>query len=203
MMGDLFTTILFQGLPWKALALSLVLPGAGELSLGYPKAARPFLGLEGASWTAFFTLNRYTQSLRQEYVIFAYQYANANFHRQDEDYWKAVEFYPSRDAYIEALWIEARSYFPSDYERQFDYVRSHDPGGSWAWDQQDHWYRFQELRQRYRALEDWTTVTLGVLVGNRIASVINVFLLSRTQGRVGVAFHRGLNSLTAQLRFTW
>ncbi len=203
MILSVFTWIVFQGIPVKAMTLSLLLPGAGEVALGYPRAAIPFFGVETASWIAAFTLNRYTYSVKEEYIQLAYRYAGANIQRKDESYWKAVEFYPSRGAYIEALLLEARSYFPDDYQRQLDYVRAHDPGDDWNWDEESHWYRFQELRQRFRAFQDWTTVSLGILVGNRIASVINVFLLSRSQGRIGVTFHGDPTQVQASFRIFW
>ena len=180
--------VLVSRLPLKALALSLVLPGTGEATLGHSARAVPFWAVEATSWVSLLTFKNLEWRTEETYRGFAYHYAGADARRADEAYWHALEFYRDRQAYEEALWMEARALYPDDPEAQAAYVARHDVGGTWAWPSQDLWFRFQRYRERARSYESWATLSLGLLVANRLASAIDVFLLRHTQGRVGFDF---------------
>ncbi len=193
--------VLASWLPAKALALSLVLPGAGEASLGYSARAVPFWTAEAASWVSLFAFKNLEWRTQETYRGFAYHHAGADARRTDEAYWHALEFYRDREAYEEALWMEARALYPDDPEAQAAYVARHDVGGTWAWPSRDLWFRFQDLRERARSYESWATLSLGLLVANRLASVIDVFLLSHSRGRVGFDFQGNPRRVQAGIRW--
>ncbi len=185
----------------KALALSLVLPGTGEAYLGYSHRAVPFWVADAISWTSLVTFRNLEARTVEAYRGFAYHYAGADPRRTDEEYWHAVEFYLNREAYLEALWMEARSLYPNDPEAQASYVAQRDVGGTWAWPSQGRWFRFQDLREQARSYESWGTVAVGLLLANRLASVLDVFLLERTQGHWGFDFRGTPQRVSAGVRW--
>ncbi len=199
-MSGLLWSVLLSLSP-KAMALSLVLPGAGELSLGEAHRAVPFLITEAVSWVSWGTFRNLQLRTTEEYRGFAYHYAGADARRTDEAYWHAVEFYPNREAYLEGLWMKARALYPDDPEAQAAYVEQHDVGGSWMWPNGALWARFQGLRERVRSYEGWVTLSLGLMAINRLASVVDVFLLERTQGRVGMDFQGSPQGVRAGIRW--
>ena len=199
-MTGLFLALL-AGFSPKAMALSLIVPGAGEWSLGETHRAIPFFVVEASSWISWGTLQNLRGRTVETYRGFAYHYAGADATRTDEAYWHAVEFYPNRAAYLEGLWMEARALYPDDPEAQAAYVASRDVGGTWSWPKESLWFRFQDLRARVRSYEGWATVSLGLLVLNRLASVVDVFLMEQTRGRVGLDFRGSPTEFSAGIHW--
>ena len=189
--------LIIASIPIKALVLSLIVPGLGELQLGDRHKGIPFMAIEGISWISFATLKLDGTRLEQNYKIFAYRWAGASTQREDESYWQAIEFNINYDEYLEKLRREARSLYPDSPSKQNEYVQTHNVGGTWDWQSENLWFEFQELRAKHRSLQDWASVSIGVMVANRIMSALNVLLLNRSGGKLSLRYNMGKGGFAA------
>lgn len=189
--------LIIANIPIKAIVLSLIMPGLGEIYMGKVRSGLPFITIEGISWTSFAYLKWEEKGVKEDYKVFAYKWSGASIQRNDESYWQAIEFNLNYDEYLEKLRREARNLYPDSPSKQGEYVRNHNVGDPWDWANRNLWFKFQELRAKYRSIQDWASVSLGVLIANRVISVLNVFLLSRSSGRLSLQYNFGREKFTA------
>ena len=171
---------------WKAIGISLLVPGSGELYLGNTKSAVPFIAAEVASWLAYFGFRVHGDALTTEYKLFAHSYISADPNNPNEDYWYVMEMYYSRDVYIERLLREARQIYPDDPAAQQDYVQSHAISADWAWPSKSVWFAYQDRRKAARTAYERARIMLGVMILNRLASAAEIFF-SRHNNNSGVS----------------
>jgi len=184
----LFPAILLgRGNPWKAGLSSLILPGSGEHYLGLKTRTYGFLAAEISLWLTYAGFTYHARRLDEDYRIYAYSKCGADPDRVDSDYWQAIELNMNRDAYMEKLWREARSYYPDNPDSQEAYVRQHAVAGDWNWPSKAEWFHFQDMRKASRITRQRAEVTFGFIIVNHIASAVDAFISSRLLGDSGAS----------------
>jgi hypothetical protein len=170
----------------KALLLSLLLPGAGELSLGARGRATGFFIAEGAIWThfAWFTVAGHLR--KDDYIEQAQLNAGVGIDSADDDYWRLVGQYERSsgsgpEAYEEELRREARDLYPSDPAAQDAWVAERLPTGdrAWTWADADLRQSYRDTREGSRRAFDRAKYSFAAAILNRIVSVIDTQMLHR------------------------
>ena len=168
----------------KAMLYSAVLPGLGELYLGHKSRAAVFFVAEAAIWTSWFVLRAEGNSDKNRYQDWASIFAGISGNREDDDYYRRLGNYRSSDgarSYNEAVRRTARAIYPSDREAQEEYVAANGYFGAdaWDWETEDAWNRYQDLYQESEDNYNNANLALGLLVLNRLVSVVDAALLGK------------------------
>jgi hypothetical protein len=168
----------------KALLLSFLLPGAGELSLGERGRATGFFLAEGAIWTHFTWFTVAGHLRRDDYIEQAQRNAGIGVDDEEDDYWRLVGQYDrssgsGADAYEEDLRREARDLYPGDPAAQDAWVAERLPSGdrAWSWSSSELRESYRETRERSRRAFDRAKYSFAAAILNRIVSVIDTQVL--------------------------
>lgn len=158
----------------RAFFLSLLLPGLGQQVSGHRARAKFFFGAEAAIWTtsASFKVvsNMRFQSVRQ----YATLHGGADPNDHTDGYFQLLSDFSSSDVYNISVRDEARARFPSDRDKQSDFIAQQSIQGEHGW----HWPDFATQREfqliRHDALSARRTALLvtGWAVVNRLVSAI-------------------------------
>ncbi len=143
--------------PWKAGALSLVLPGAGHYYLGKAGRARVFLSAEASVWAGYFLLRRQANLAKDDYRLFAARHAGASPDVESDDYYEDISWYDdSHDC-------------NQDYRQPFRYTGDL----AWQWDSLENRERMKDLIQRSRQWKSRAKVSTSLAILTRIASAVD------------------------------
>ncbi|MCD6417237.1 hypothetical protein J7M00_00435 [bacterium] len=176
--GDIFRGERFDESDWsgsrkstiKAVGLSLLLPGAGEMYLGDRKSSLPFMIADGVIWSLAAGFASYGFWQENQYKSYAQKYGGVVVSGKDDDFFRTIALYDSRDTY---------NYLALLYERGDAELYPENDEWNWNWrseEQQlkyyDIWTSSEHSWQRFR-------ICLAAAGINRLVSVINVLRLSR------------------------
>jgi hypothetical protein len=153
---------------FKAGALSLLLPGAGEYYLGHKNRAAIFIGAEAAIWGGYFAFRAWGDWKEDDYKSFAADHAGANIHGKDDKFFERMQFYSSRDWYNI---IEGERYGGAYPYTDFYY---------WHWDSDASREKFRGLRNESKTAFRNATFMIGVAALNRVVSFIDAIRLARS-----------------------
>jgi hypothetical protein len=148
----------------KAMLLSLLLPGAGELYAENTTGSRIFLGLEGSIWTGFFALRTYGSWKKTDYKGYAALHAGVNLDSKTDDYFENITYYDTRDQYNQF----ARLYHGADAT-----IYPENDFWNWNWDSQDSKGRFRDLRNQSKTAYRRALFMVGLAAVNRVVSVLD------------------------------
>ncbi len=172
----------------KALLYSLLLPGAGELSLGEHGRANGFFIAEGAIWTHFVWFQVAGHLRKDNYIDQARRHAGVGVSSADDTYWKLLgQYQTSRgtgaDAYEETLRREARDLYPTSPADQDAWVAERLPSGdrAWAWSSEEAQTSYRATREDSRRAYDRSKYSIAAAIVNRILSAIDTQIVSRKQ----------------------
>lgn len=167
----------------KALALSALVPGLGELyTKDYNKAA-VFLTLEAATVFSYFRLQAERQWALNSYKQFAFSIAGIS--KDSEDwYYQILQDYRSSDIYNESIIRDARNYFliykndPIAYE---DYLNKYlvPEDLDWDWETQKNWYHFRSLRRDKQNMEIYMKFAFAAAIVNRFVSLVDAAISAK------------------------
>jgi len=156
-----------QGLhsPWRAMGLSLLMPGTGQLYGGAAGRGRVFLGTEVVVWGLALGFDRWSAWKSSDAVDFAVQHAQLRPAGKDDQFLENLEFYDSRDEYNRAGRIidPSRPFLP---ETQDTY---------WQWDSLESRRSYRDLRNAADAAGRNATFMIYVAVLNRVVSAVDAF----------------------------
>ncbi len=177
----------------KAMLLSLAMPGAGELYLGYGGRAKAMLASEAAVWCAFAGFRIQGNMRKERYKELAKLFAGVEGSR-DDDYYRLLSLYISSEDYNIDVMREARQRYPNDRAKQLEYFEANGYFGddSWQWDSLAHMDEFEMTRTRSREAYRRAVLTTGFTVLNRVVSVLDVYLsfkLDRGQDNRGISLN--------------
>jgi hypothetical protein len=170
----------------KALLFSLLLPGAGEMSLGEHRRATGFFIAEGAIWTHFVWFRVAGHLRKENYIDQAQLHAGVGVSSADDTYWKLLgQYQTSRgtgaDAYEETLRREARDQFPSDPAAQDAWVAERLPSGdrAWSWSSDEARTSYRVTRASSRRAYDRSKYSIAAAIANRLLSAIDTQIIRR------------------------
>ena len=160
----------------KAVILSILLPGAGQFYLGEKGRGEVFMGVEVLTWTGFAAFRTMGSWKKNEYIDYAVEHAGVNPDGKDDEFYKNVSFYQSRDQYNESGRIidPTGIYYPVTAETY------------WYWDSESNREVFRDMRNDSKSDFRNATFMIGVAVVNRILAGIDTFRIARKlKGRSG------------------
>jgi len=170
-----------------AMLMSLILPGTGELYLGSPGRAAIFFVAEAAIWTSYFVFTSEGNHRQDLYREFASIHAGLPA-REDDEFYRVLSNFISADGPYSAnerVRREARALYPNDRSKQDEYFAENAFAGddAWEWDTDASFERFQEMRSASLDSYQYANMSLGLLVANRLISVVDTGLLAASKNR--------------------
>lgn len=182
--------------------MSLIVPGSSQILYGSKIKGYAFVATEILGILGKFYYDHLADVTRDKYKIFAYIEAGADPQNGDESYWYAIERRKSKDDFIEYLWRQARSLYPTDPAKQQEYVNSHLVSGSWSFPTLDSWFAYRKMRRDERAYSDDASVMVGVIIANHIFSALDAFISTKLASKkVSLKTHMGLYNSSVFLNF--
>ncbi len=172
----------------KALLLSMLLPGTGELYLGNKGRAIGFFVAEGAIWANFVAWEISGHLRKNDYIEQAQINAGVGIGSASDDYWRLLGQYQRSsgtgpDAYEESLRRDARLQYPDDPNAQDLYVAQRLPTGksAWNWSTPAFQQAYIDTRANANRAFDRAKISFGVAVLNRLVSAVDTQILHRSQ----------------------
>ena len=148
----------------KAMLLSLLLPGAGELYAENHTGSKIFLGLEGSIWAGFFAFRTYGSWKKTDYKGYAAAHAGVLLNSKTDDFFENITYYDSRDQYNQF----AKLYHGADAT-----IYPENDFWNWNWDSQDSKGRFRDLRNQSKTAYRKALFMVGLAAVNRVVSVLD------------------------------
>ena len=155
---------------WKALGLSLLVPGAGQYYSGNKGRTKIFGATEVLVWSGFLGIRTYGGWKKDDYKSWAAFHAGADVNGKSDGYFEKMTYYDNLDEYnqLELLYEGSRAeLFPST------------PEFYWNWDSDESRSHYRDLRNQSKNAYRRSLLILGAAVINRILSGIDAY---RTAG---------------------
>jgi hypothetical protein len=160
----------------KAVLLSALFPGAGQYYLGERDRGSFFMGVEVLTWIGFAAFQHTATWKKRSYINYAELHAGIDTDGKDDEFYKNLAFYDSREQYNES----GRIIDPGGpyYEN--------DPSTYWYWDSQANREIYRGLRNDSKSDYRKATFMIGVAIFNRVIAGIDTFRIARRlKGRSG------------------
>jgi len=164
---------------WKAIGMSALVPGAGQYYAGRKSQGRMCMGAEAAVWTTYGGLSLYAGWKKNDYRRWAQLHAGVDPANEDDEFYRALTFYLSRDEYNELgrAFTPTAPYYPDA------------PLWDWRWESADAQTTYRQLRNEQRSAErnaEFMFVAAGV---NRLLSMFMAWRAAlshngRIEGRI-------------------
>lgn len=177
--------------PRKALLLSLLLPGSGELYSGHKGRATGFFVSEGLIWANFAVWQVAGHLRRDDYIEQAQLNAGVGTDSESDDYWRLVGTYSSSsgsgNTYEDELRRDARNEFPSDPAAQDAWVAERLPTGNraWTWTNASLQDNYILTRRSSTRAFNRAKFSFALAILNRVASAIDTQILHRGDMKAG------------------
>ena len=154
---------------FKAVGLSVLVPGTGHWYLGRRDRAKLFFGVEAAGWTSFAGFLWFSNQRESDYQNLAVAHAGANSVGKDEQFWRSLTFYENRDEYnkIGRITNLANPFYP---ENAFY---------NWQWDSPESMRRYRQLRNSSKTAHRRAIFTLALLGVERLVAAADAYRLSQ------------------------
>jgi len=143
-----------------AVALSALLPGAGQWYLGKRRTARLFFGAEAAVWAGFAAMKVNANWKQDEVERFATRHAGVSGLNREERFFEQLKFYPSREVYNTL----GRAFDPS-----LPFIAD-TPENDWNWDSPESQKTFRQLFNDQNSAERNANFMFIAAAVNRLAS---------------------------------
>lgn len=173
--------------PKLAMLYSLLLPGLGEHYLGHTGRAKIFFVTEGAIWTSFAVFR--IQGSHRESLYKEYAQINAGVsERNDDDFYRTIGNYISSDGPFsanEAVRRQARALYPNNPGLRDQYLADNGYFGddAWEWRDQNFLQQYKEMRTSSLDAYHRASLSLGLLVANRLISVLDTGIIASRRSR--------------------
>jgi hypothetical protein len=145
-------------------ALSLVLPGAGEWYAGNLSTGQYFMGADGILWLSYAGVSLRGNWIRDDARLYASEHAGASMEGKAEKYEVDLGNFQSMDEYNQA---KLRN-------REFDLLYDR-PDFVWNWDTEKNRLEYRALRIRSDEYFQNAKFFVGALVVNRIISAFSAW----------------------------
>ncbi|MCH9032588.1 MAG: hypothetical protein IIB00_10065 [candidate division Zixibacteria bacterium] len=146
----------------KALALSIILPGAGHWYVGDQKSARVFMGIETGIWLGYLGFRSYGSWKENDFIRFAQEHAGIDPEGKDDEFYRTITFYDNREQYnaLGRAFDPELPFFPSGPE--FD----------WRWDSPESQEMYRELNNDQRSAIRNSEFMFVAAAVNRLAAAL-------------------------------
>jgi hypothetical protein len=176
-----------------AMALSAVLPGAGEYYLGEKGKAKAFFLIETGFWASLYVAIVAQDSYLQSARNYASEFAGIDASGKDAAFLETMANYRvyqekqhRQDSYELAQILSGKR--EQDYDIKPDPANYWDFGSASAPENTEHWRTFSSTLRYYRASKVAMSFAIGALALNRLASIVNALTdYKRTSAR-GLSF---------------
>lgn len=164
------------------IGMSALVPGSGELALGKNTRGAAFLTLDLVTLSAFFGTQRHVDDLTTSFKQYALTYAGVPIN-DEERYYQHIQQYISSNEFNRFQELMARNYFliyiydPDGYS-EYIVANTYSEEEAWSWDSDEHFRRFRKLRSNRQKTKMYHNLSLGVLLLNRVVSMIDTAILS-------------------------
>ncbi len=157
----------------KAGLFSAVLPGLGEYYVGDKNKARYYFSVEAVSWLGYIAFKTYSNMKKDDLINFAASNAGASLEGKNDNFLDMVGFYVSIDDYnsFGRVFDTDRPYFE-------DNTQNH-----WRWQSFSDQSAYRSLKNRSREAKRKSEFMIGLIVLNRIVSVIDAIRSSKDANR--------------------
>lgn len=152
-----------------AVALSLVLPGMGELYAGDYCRGKYLTSAEGFLWLTYTSAHLYGTWLKNDARLFASTNAGVKLAGQDDKYFVDI------GNYADIYWYNERKL----QDRQDD--KLYDPSSNyfWQWNSEASRQKYRNIRIRSDEVFNSRQFIVGAILANHIISAINAGMLAR------------------------
>ena len=175
-----------------AMAMSAVLPGAGQMYLGQNTKGGIMMATEMLTLFSLYRFNKEVNILTDDFKLYAY--ANAGLRKGvSDDIYKLAHNWRSSEEYHDAIHLWARERFlimmnrPDLYELALE-VNFLSPEDAWAWEQDAHFWHYRSIRRDRQNFVIYRNFAVGAMIVNRVISTID-----------SAVFANRLNNNNAQL----
>lgn len=153
----------------KAVLLSLLVPGAGQWYLGEKGRGEVFIGVEAVAWAGFAAFRTTGSWKKDDYIKFAERHAGIDPTDKDDEFYKNLSFYDSRDQYNTAGRIinPTGPWYPATSEYY------------WLWDSETSRILFKNLRDGSKSDFKKATFMIVAALLNRVVAGIDTFRIAR------------------------
>ncbi len=165
---------------------SLILPGYGLWGIDKKVNSIPFIVSE-TILLPFFTYLTYDANRTGEDALnFASYILSKNISNYPEKILTKMEFYTSYKDYNIKVISKARSIYPTDYEKQLDYINENIVPDSLGWEFFSDSARlyYSDLRKSSRELKQFSYYTLIAISVNHIVSGIYTYFVSKEKRNI-------------------
>lgn len=169
--------------PWRALGMSLLLPGGGQYYVESDVKAKIFAALEIGLWSAFIAFRQQGNWREDDFRLLAEGRAGADLTDKDDRFLDVVGFYDSREEYnkLAGVYTRDRQYFP---DNTFYF---------WKWDSEDSRMKYRELKNDSRSYFRKANFTLGFIIANHVISAADAYFAAKRHNRGIESGFSGIN----------
>lgn len=154
-----------------AVLLSLLVPGAGHYYVKHEGRGQLFFGAEVAVWFSYFAFHSYGNWKEDDYKKYAIQHAGIVPSGHDDNFYRNLIFYDSREEYNKSGRIinPGSPYYPNNSQND------------WFWESADSRQVYRTMRNDSEVAYRKATFMLGVALANRIIAGIDAFRLAQKE----------------------
>ncbi len=152
-----------------AVALSLILPGMGELYVGDYSRGKYLTSAEGFLWLAFTSAQLYGTWLKNDARLFAATNAGVNLAGKDDKYFVDI------GNYSDIYWYNERKLQERQEEKLYDPTANY----YWRWNSEENRQKYRNIRIKSDEVFNSRQFIVGAILANHIISAINAGMLAR------------------------
>lgn len=151
---------------WKALGLSVILPGAGQYYTESRGKMFFFGGAEALIWSNFIGFRLYGNWKKEDYISWAALHAGADVNGKPDSYFETLTYYDNIDIYNQLEHL---------YERSEAQLYPDTPEYYWNWDSDANRVHYRNLRNTSKNAYRRSLLFLGAAFVNRVLSGIDAY----------------------------
>lgn len=171
----------------KAMLLSAILPGTGEIYSGNIAKGITFMT---ADMVILYNANRYGNEvdwLDKSFKQYAYAKADIPKNRSS-DYYELLHNWKSSEEYNNYYEMLARNYFlivNSDPDAYNEFISTHSYTGdtAWRWKSNKDWKQYRQIRKDKQTMIMNQKLAIGAAIVNRLISVIDAAIVTKAVNR--------------------
>ncbi len=151
---------------YKALGLSILLPGAGQYYVGSKKKMVIFASAEALIWSGFFGFRMYGSWKKEDYKAWAAFHAGADINGKSDRFFEKMTYYDNVNEFnqLELLYEGTNAQpFPSNSSYY------------WNWDFKSSKDHYRNLRNLSKTAYRRSLLFIGAAIANRILSGIDAY----------------------------